>query len=509
MIAPHIAIIGSGVAACAVAQRLLERKIAGRVTLFEAGNAVKMADQRHWLDYLTTNSRPYDENGDARDQSDEGSSKFLRGSRLFVRGGSTVHWGGWSLRFKPEDFALASATGQAIDWPFGYETLEPYYHLAEQFLTVAGDSASEDPPRQGKKYPLEAVPYTIKDGPVAKTLDSLGYGYSHLPIARNWGCVTTGTCKYCPVNGRYTAVMTLQEMEDSFGAAIELRTESPVRRIIMRDKKTALSVEYIEKGDGDVKFFSADRIIIAAGAIESPKLLLNSQSGFWPVGIGNDFDHLGRHLVFHPLVWAKGRKKNNPDHLDQELDFPTLGCRHFDSPAEQKRGKFFFVRDGRGTAASFQRDMSEGKSVADIEKKLQSELPFSLHGFIESFEPEENRVSLTSETTRFGLPGTKITLRENDITTAGKKRFEEVLARILREMGCSSIEAGHYPPRGDHSVATCRMSVEEKDGVVDANLKIHGTDNLYVCSNAVIPNVAAVNPTLTLTALALRLGDSL
>ena len=114
---------------------------------------------------------------------------------------------------------------------------------------------------------------------MTKTLDSLGYGYSHLPIARNWGCVTTGTCKYCPVNGRYTAVMTLQEMEDSFGAAIELRTESPVRRIIMRDKKTALSVEYIEKGDGDVKFFSADRIIIPAGAIEPPKLLPNSQSG--------------------------------------------------------------------------------------------------------------------------------------------------------------------------------------------------------------------------------------
>ena len=61
-------------------------------------------------------------------------------------------------------------------------------------------------------------------------------------------------------------------------------------------------------------------------------------------------------------------------------------------------------------------------------------------------------------------------------------------------------------PDGSHATSTCRMSISDTDGVVDENLRVHGTDNVYICSNAVYPNVTAVNPTLTLAALAVRLG---
>jgi choline dehydrogenase-like flavoprotein len=63
--------------------------------------------------------------------------------------------------------------------------------------------------------------------------------------------------------------------------------------------------------------------------------------------------------------------------------------------------------------------------------------------------------------------------------------------------------------RADHAASTCRMSADAATGVVDPNLRVHGIDNLFVCSNAVFPSLGAINPTLTLTALALRLGDHL
>ncbi|MEH2676507.1 MULTISPECIES: GMC oxidoreductase [Bradyrhizobium] len=60
--------------------------------------------------------------------------------------------------------------------------------------------------------------------------------------------------------------------------------------------------------------------------------------------------------------------------------------------------------------------------------------------------------------------------------------------------------------RADHAASTCRMSDSPEHGVVDSNLRVHEMDNLFVCSNAVFPNLGSINPTLTLTALSFRLA---
>jgi choline dehydrogenase-like flavoprotein len=76
-------------------------------------------------------------------------------------------------------------------------------------------------------------------------------------------------------------------------------------------------------------------------------------------------------------------------------------------------------------------------------------------------------------------------------------------------MGAKLTGAPTISWRADHAACTCRMSDDPRQGVTDRNLRVHGVDNLYVCSNAVFPNIGSVNPTLTLTALALRLGEHL
>src|SRR5258708_8097054 len=215
-------IIGSGVAATAVAETLLAADANASILMLEAGTRVKTKDFGLWEHYLITGKLPYDPFKDLaypqRDVPGEnvsagGTEVPLDGARVFAYGGSTLHWGGWSFRLKPEDFHLKSNTGEALDWPYGYEVLEPYYCRAEYHLAVSGDSADPLLPRSAD-FPFRAFPYTLEDKIFADALDALSIRPGSLPISRHGvsavpsrqaPCQTTGTCKYCPFGARYVA----------------------------------------------------------------------------------------------------------------------------------------------------------------------------------------------------------------------------------------------------------------------------------------------------------------
>ena len=135
-------------------------------------------------------------------------------------GGSTVHWGGWSFRMKPEDFKLQSNTGikNTIDWPIDYDAFKKYYAQSEQFIGVSGDSCDDVVPRDGVPFPYPPFPYTLEDSLVIEAMEKAKVRYSHMPIARHGitdstsshaPCQTTGTCKYCPFGARLRKFVTL------------------------------------------------------------------------------------------------------------------------------------------------------------------------------------------------------------------------------------------------------------------------------------------------------------
>src|SRR5258706_7111109 len=143
-------IIGSGVAATAISQRLLEKDPNASILILEAGVRVKTMDFGLWENYMISGQNPsalpytpYDDlNYPQKDNPGEnasvgGTELPMRGGRVFTYGGSTMHWGGWSFRLKPEDFHLRTNTREALDWPFDYEALEPYYLQAENHLAVS------------------------------------------------------------------------------------------------------------------------------------------------------------------------------------------------------------------------------------------------------------------------------------------------------------------------------------------------------------------------------------
>jgi choline dehydrogenase-like flavoprotein len=510
-----ILIVGSGVAGATLANELLALG-AGPITMLEAGPGIKMRDRRRWLDLVMAGVSPYAASEDrSEDYVATGESPWLiNGGRLIARGGSTLHWGGWCPRFKPEDFALCSAVGRGLDWPFGYDQLEPYYCRAETTLQVAGDSQAKTNPPRSKPYPFEAAPFTQTDGVVIEAMTKLGISYEHMPITRNTlpihgmpACVTIGTCNYCPIGARYSADQTLDRLERN--RRFRLLVNSPVRRILMERKSKASGVEYVDTTSETSHVIEAETIILCAGALETPKLLISSASEFWKSGIANDSDQVGRYLVAHPYLFSQASKSVNPRKLQQELNFATLCSRHYDTPEEQAGGKFLLNKAYTAPELNLARLMDQGLSSAAVEEATKGTHVFEMQGAIEPIGHFENRVTPDTAQTRFGLPKTNISTPRPIYDQKSVDKNLERMKKILSTMGYDHVRDGVFPQRGDHAMSTCRMSASDAEGVVDQNLKVHGTDNLFICSNAVFPSSSASNPTLTLIALALRFVEHL
>ncbi len=501
-------IVGSGVAAATIADRIVSKGPNTSILILEAGRDFAMANRRTWWNYVTSGVEPssyaQDPKHDAEnpvpgDVNSRVGEWGFQGSRLMVRGGSTVHWGGWSLRLKPEDFRLQRNTGWGANWPFDYEHLAPYYDEAERLLGVSTDDREvlQRPP---------AFEYVEAAEPFIRAFEELGLSYGPMPIARYRHCMTTGTCKYCPFGARYAAPFVLDELEKT--GKVTIKTEVSASEILMRTKQVAAGVIY-EDRDGRKTTAEARRVIVAGGAYESPKILQRSKSGGWLHGVGNDYDLVGRYLVGHRLLRVVGFLPSNNQGWVKSMDFPTLMSRHYDKEEQQRGGKLFMFRD-RGTPdTKIAEEMAAGLTRKRLREKLLGPMRMRINGFMEDFGRYENRVENAEGVNAFGLRGTAITFRHQAGFKERAYQRMRLIGEVLQKMGCDSIDSQIVGARGDHASGSCRMGRTPEEGVVDENLRVFGTENAYVCSNAVMPSLGAVNPTLTLTALSIRLADHL
>jgi choline dehydrogenase-like flavoprotein len=472
-------IVGSGVAGSTLATKLLEARPDTPILMLEAGPIVPMKDRRFWWDYVVSFRQPYDQCYDlAGDNDSIGQTPWISaGSRMMIYGGSTVHWGGWSMRFKPEDFYLKSNTGGGGDWPYGYAELEPYYCRAEEYLSVGGD---DDDPWRSKPYPLPPYPWTVSDGEMIQAFHQLGITPGKMPMARYRKCMATGTCKYCPIGARFSGSYILDDLlAEPRYTNFTYIGQAPALRLDAEGSKARINhVQYLDPLTGEPTTVTADTVLVCTGAYEAPKLLQRSVSVLWEQGIGNDHDLVGRYPVSHPFLSVSGTKSTNPERWIQEYDFPTLMSRTYDTEANQQNGKIFLMKDANYPSTDIARYMIAGKSRAEVDKVVSG--PRTMHDF--SHPP--------------------------DFVARANKNLD-LMTAVLREMGYEELQAQIGDQDGHHTSSTCRMGIDPTEGVVDENLKVFGTDNLYVCSNAVLPNCAAVNPTLTLVAVTIKLADHL
>lgn len=513
----ELVLIGSGVAATLVAQQVLAHQPGASILILEAGPRIPSRDRGSWwglvLDRTTPYQWTYDQDDPAKPDCESlttGTTPWaFRESRVRAFGGSTMHWGGWALRYKEEDFRCRTNTGRGADWPFGYEELEPWYAFAEEVLGVGGRAGLHSDPRRSGGYPLPHFPWSANEAELASAMEALGLEPGHMPIARFRRCMTTGTCKYCPLGSRYSAQDHLDEIAaDPRHTGLRIVTEAPVKQILVEGFR-AVGVEYVHPDTKELAKVSARQIVVCAGTYESTKLMLASQSHQWPNGIGNNSDQVGRNIVTHLMMRTRGKRSGNPRRLFQEYDFPTLMTRSWDTPDRQRDGKVFVFNDRGLPNYRFEDAMIAGKSKVDLLAEFESTTDAGLHAFIEEFGEPHNRLTLAGGTGLFGLPNMAVSFSRPPEVEATISRVVSDIQDILEAAGYTLAGYKQDKPRGDHASGSLRMGVDESLSVTNADLQVHGFDNLYVCSNAVLPNAAAVNPTLTLSALALRLGSRL
>jgi len=511
-------LVGSGVAATMLTQSLLETTPSASILILEAGPRIELRDRRSWWDLLVKKDEtPYKHTYDV----EGGESTFTADkwgfyeSRVRAYGGSTMHWGGWSLRYLPEDFRCFTEVGKGADWPFGYDELEPWYSAAEVALSVGGVAEEPGPPRRAP-YPLPAFPWTAHEALLADAFEKHGLVPGHMPLARNARCMTTGTCKYCPIGARYTATDHLDELVATPAhSGLDIRTNMTVLNVLA-DRKHAYGVHVLDGNTKKEETLQGNRIVICAGAYESPKLLLRSISPDWPNGLGNNSDQVGRYLVTHTMLRVRGEAKSNSEGWFQEYDFPTLMSRSWDCAerARAGKGKVFLYNNRALPHTDIAALFIDGATRDKVNSEVFGAREAGLDAFIEEYGEPHNRITNGTGEGRFGLPKTVVEFRRGEGVNEAANNTLDEMQQILVRAGYErhsdpKLMRQIQTPRGDHSSGTCRMGAEVSTSVVDRNLCVHGVDNLYVCSNAVLPNAAAVNPTLTLAALSLRLGAHL
>jgi choline dehydrogenase-like flavoprotein len=423
-------------------------------------------------------------------------------------GGSTIHYAGYTPRFHPSDFRTETADGVGKDWPISYAELQPYYELMEEELPVAGqDWPWGDPHR----YPHGPHPVGGNGEIFLRGCGKLGIEARVGPVAITNGvmgnrphCIYRGFClQGCKVNAKASTLIT--HVPDALAHGAEIRADSMVARVEVDDLGRATGVVYHR--DGSERLQKARLVVVAGYSIETPRLLLNSASSRFRDGLCNDFDVVGRYLMVQGAAQTAGRfeeevrmYKAPPPEVSTEAFYET------DPNADYKRG--FSIQCVSPLPITWaEHVVAEGHWGPTLREYMRDYVHWSVLGTLCEFLPlADNRVTLADEKDRYGLPVANFSYSQCDNDRMLTKAAAGKMTEILQAAGAQeTITIDRFA----HLVGGCRMSADEKSGVVDAELRSWAVPNLLITDGSVLPTQGAANPALTIMALAARTADRL
>jgi choline dehydrogenase-like flavoprotein len=424
-------------------------------------------------------------------------------------GGSTVHFTMVSLRFRPEWFKARSRLGYAVDWPIDWADIEPYYREVEDALKIAGPVRYPwGPPR--KRYPQRPHPVNAAGLVLARGAEALGIDWAPTPLATLSAprglahpCVYRGFCRVgCSTNAKQSVLVTW--IPRAIAAGAEVRDLAMVGRIKMGRDGRAIGLAFSRQGEW--RFQRARHVVVAGYAIETPRLLFNSANDRFPKGLANSNGLLGTHLMVHSgsNVWAR---------MDEEVRWykapPSLAVsEHWNYCDEGKdfTGGYAFMSQGP-LAAEWASIVTGGKGLWG--KPLREEMTRYNHmaglEIVGEVMPRlENRIELADEVDQFGLKIPRMVFSYSDNDKKLQRHGVNFMSEVLRAAGGHDLWSGEDTA---HLMGGCRMGDDPETSITNADGRTWEIPNLWVCDGSLFPTSGGVNPSLTIQALACRMGD--
>ena len=499
-------VIGSGFGGAAAAAALTD---AGEhVLMLERGGWVARGPE-NWHDSSALELSPYYSMQSPYRLRNNGTDQTF--GAFHCVGGQSIFSGCVSLRFRAEDFEVdPEIVGDSgARWPYSYADLEPYYARAERLLHVAGEPGADptEPPRT-TPYPQPAPPLSQTSRRIAAVASQLGLRPFRLPLAINYSdlpnrtrCVTCLTCDAYPCAIGAKNDIASHVLPPLLSRGLELRTNTVATRLAS-SRGRIQHVEAVDANTGEHLRFYARRFITSGGVFGSPQLLL--ASALDKVSPGGDT--VGRFLMRHCNGMVFGFFAAPPN---KEREFhKQLGINdfYFGHPS---------IRTPRGKLGCIQQVMSPPLGL------VRARVPRPFHRFInaaadyvtgllvvaEDQPHARNRIVVdNSSTDRFGLPQGVVEHHYSERDIAARAVLLGKARQILRTAGARFMYV-HRITTFSHAVGTVRAGVDPRTSALDEYCRFRGIDNLYVLDGSFMPTAAAVNPSLTIVANALRSAD--
>lgn len=498
-------IIGSGFGGSMIAHKLVNG--GKRVLMLERGDWVSRGPH-NWAENGSLDLTPY-YSMESPYRALAGGNKKLMGAYSCV-GGPSIFYGGVSFRFRERDFeTMGEIVGDSgAEWPIRYEDLEPHYGIAEKLLNVSGE-AGADPtePRRNGRYPQSAASLSEISGKIKYAGKELGLRPFPMPLAFNYSengrpkCIKCTTCDTfaCAISAKNDlATVVLPGLIEK---GLTLLPNSVTTKLQVEGNHIS-SIECFSKTEKRTLTFKGTKVILSAGAMGSPHVLLASGLNERNPGGTN----IGRHLMRHVNAIVFGvfpGKADKENIFHKQLCFQDF---YFGHPSiSNPTGKLGCIQQLQTPPVGLVKEELPKPLGSIISPAIQL-----LSGLLTMAEDQpqfQNYVCLDwNKKDRYGLPQLAISHHYSKRDYAASDALKNKAKQILRKAGAWFFYS-HNIRTFSHAVGTVRMGTDPKKSVLDEFCQFRGIDNLFVVDGSFMPTSAGLNPSLTIAANALRVGD--
>lgn len=441
-------------------------------------------------------------------------------------GGKSLIWGRQSYRWSKLDFESNKRDGNGVDWPVRYEDIAPWYDRVEPFVGISGSYENLPELPDGKFLP--ALPLNVVERDMKAKIEGafperhfIPARVAHLtqPTEQHLAlgqCQARSECpRGCSFGGYYSSNSAALPAAERTGN-LTLVANAQVQEVIYDEAtRKAKGVSFVDMKTGARKQVSARVVFMCASTLASVQILLNSKSDYFPKGIGNRFDVLGRYIMDH--CGGGGASGMVPGYLEDYYKgrrpggvyiprFRNIRKKHegfergYGFQCGANRAGWHWAKSGKGIGKSFKEKVSQPGNWY-----------FTMWGFGESLPRYENRVTLhPAKKDRWGMPILVTDVAYGDNESAMVKDMSETAAEMLKVAGLQNIRPfeGEAPPGGAiHEMGGACMGHNVETSYLNKRNQCHDVDNLFVTDGSAFSSGSCVNPSITFMAFTARAVD--